>query len=162
MTFKYLHKLPIDMLRYILPYTYNVQSKELLRDIRSYIEEYALIDSVYSTQYNYNILLCDLEIYLKMLDVENNYNYDNIDGFRDIIHNVINNRIETNDILSHQYYNRYNKHLYLQRKDTNEIVESVNNIFLNKNKNAYRKTKLLFGLLTPEERTRFFNTYILL
>ena len=133
MTFKYFHKLPIDMLRYILPYTHNTQSKELLRDIRSYIEDYALIDSVYSTQYNYNILLCDLEIYLKMLDIENNYNYDNIDSFRDIF----NNRIETTDILSHQYYNRYNKHLYLQRKDTNEIVESVNNIFLNKNRNGW-------------------------
>lgn len=157
MSFKYLHKLPIDMLRYILPYTYNVQSKELLRDIRSYVEDYGLIDSVYSTQYNYNILLCDLEIYLKMLDIENNYNYDNMDSFRDILYN----RIETTDILSHQYYNRYNKHLYLQCKDTNEIVERVNNIFLNKNRNAYRKVKLLFGLLTPEERTLFFNMFIL-
>ena len=157
MTFKYFHKLPIDMLRYILPYTYNVQSKELLRDIRSYVEDYGLIDSVYSTQYNYNILLCDLEIYLKMLDIENNYNYDNMDSFRDILYN----RIETTDILSHQYYNRYNKHLYLQCKDTNEIVERVNNIFLNKNRNAYRKVKLLFGLLTPEERTLFFNMFIL-
>jgi len=158
MTFKYLHKLPIDMLRYILPYTYNTQSKELLLDIRSYVEDYKLVESIYSTQYNYNILLCDLEIFLKMLDIENNYNYDNIDTFR----GILDNRVETTYLLSNQYYNRYNKHLYLQCKDTNEIIECVNNIFFNKNKNAYRKVKLLYGLLTPEERTRFFNIFILL
>ena len=51
MTFKYLHKLPIDMLRYILPYTYNTQSKELLRDIRSYVEDYKLVESIYNIKH---------------------------------------------------------------------------------------------------------------
>ena len=62
----YIHRLPPDIVQFaIIPYTYSPQSKEHLLDIRSFVYELRMIDSIYSTQYNYKILLYDLLLYVK-------------------------------------------------------------------------------------------------
>lgn len=54
-------KIPVDVfMNHILPYTYRVQSKILLMDIRSFYTDYQIIGDIYSTQYNAKILLYDL------------------------------------------------------------------------------------------------------
>ena len=58
---KRIHNLPLELrLWCIIPYTYQLQNKELLRDIRTYHTDKNILDNVYGTQYNNNILLNDL------------------------------------------------------------------------------------------------------
>ena len=62
----YIRRLPPDIVQFIIiPYTYSPQSKEHLLDIRSFVYELRMIDSIYSTQYNYKILLYDLLLFVK-------------------------------------------------------------------------------------------------
>lgn len=62
----YMRRLPPDIVQFvIIPYTYSLQSKEHLLDIRSFVYELRMIDSIYATQYNYKILLYDLLVFVK-------------------------------------------------------------------------------------------------
>lgn len=63
---KYMRKLPEDIIQFvIIPFTYSPQPKEHLLEIRSFVSELRMVDSIYATQYNYNILLHDLLLYTK-------------------------------------------------------------------------------------------------
>ena len=60
----YTHRIPYYVVhKHIIPYTYLPQPKALLRDIRNYIQDINLIESVYLTQYNEFILLSDLFLF---------------------------------------------------------------------------------------------------
>jgi len=48
---------------YIFPFSITPQSNLLLRDIRSFVTDIAIIDSIYSTQFNPQILQTDLTNY---------------------------------------------------------------------------------------------------
>lgn len=62
----YMRRLPPDIVQFvIIPYTYSLKSKEHLLDIRSFVYELRMIDSIYATQYNYKILLYDLLVFVK-------------------------------------------------------------------------------------------------
>jgi hypothetical protein len=61
MELKYFAKIPFDIIiNHILPYTYNIQSKELLYDIKNYREDLNLVENCYLFDYNYVILYRDL------------------------------------------------------------------------------------------------------
>lgn len=63
---EYNKRIPFAVIhRHIIPYTYNPQSKRLLRDIRTNVSDYNIIENVYFTMYNENILLTDLLAYHK-------------------------------------------------------------------------------------------------
>jgi hypothetical protein len=58
---KYLAKIPFDIIiNHIMPYTYNVQNKELLYDIKNFVEDLNLIENCYLFDYNYIMLYRDL------------------------------------------------------------------------------------------------------
>lgn len=62
----YMRKLPADIIQFvIIPFTYSPQSKDQLLDIRSFVSELRMVDSIYATQYNYKILLYDLLLFVK-------------------------------------------------------------------------------------------------
>ena len=64
---KYLAKIPYDIIiNHIVPYTYNVQSKELLYDIKNFVEDLNLIENCYLFDYNYCILYRDLLNFCKL------------------------------------------------------------------------------------------------
>ena len=45
--------IPLDILREnIMPYAMSPQSKELMRDVRSFREDLGIIENIYHTQYN--------------------------------------------------------------------------------------------------------------
>ena len=63
-------KLPIELVNTIIPYTYSVQDKQLLLDIKSFTKDIGLIKSFYYTQYNERVLLFDLLQFLYLYKVE--------------------------------------------------------------------------------------------
>lgn len=116
-------RLPREIIdNHIMPYAYNLQPKELLLDIRTFVSDFSLISSVYHTQYNDLVLLNDLE--------------------------SITNSLQSSIMFSRLYGNR------------NQITSKIS-FFKQKNVNTVRKTRLLWGLFTPRERTLFFNQFIL-
>lgn len=61
-----MRRLPMDVILFaIIPYTYSPQPKDHLLNIRSFVSELRMIDSVYATQYNYNIFLYDLMSFIE-------------------------------------------------------------------------------------------------
>jgi len=63
---EYNKRIPLAVIhKHIIPYTYTPQPKQLLRDIRSNVNDYTLVESLYFTLYNEDILLTDLLAYHK-------------------------------------------------------------------------------------------------
>jgi hypothetical protein len=63
--------LPEIVKNHIIPYTYQTQSKQLMQDVRSFYEDWNLIDGCYSFDYNSLILLKDLIFYADFSRFEN-------------------------------------------------------------------------------------------
>lgn len=125
-------KIPYAVIqRHIIPYTYLPQSKQLLRDIRSYIQDYNIIMSHYSTQYNDNILLADILVYYKVpLRL--------VSILRRHVMYINRTPSDIYTLITSMYYN-YN---------TNDVL-------------LHRIIRTILGLMTPEERTHFINKYII-
>ena len=52
-------RLPHEIIdNHIMPYAYNLQPKELLLDIRTFVSDFSLISSVYHTQYKQSCNKC--------------------------------------------------------------------------------------------------------
>jgi hypothetical protein len=65
-------KLPPEIVKnHIIPYTYQIQSKQLMQDVRSFYEDWNLIDGCYSFDFNSLILLKDLIFYADFSRFEN-------------------------------------------------------------------------------------------
>jgi hypothetical protein len=61
---KYLQKIPTEILvNYIIPYTYQPQRKDLLKDIISFKKDFDIIKNIYTFDYNFQILLNDLLLF---------------------------------------------------------------------------------------------------
>jgi hypothetical protein len=130
-----LKKIPEDILNnLIIPFTYNIQKKELIQDICSFYTDIRLLENMF---YDYNevIILNDL--------------------FR-----FCNNFISPMYDLEKRYENILRRHFLFKNKTKNELRLFV---FYNLHRkildNAGIKIRFLFGLLTPLERTRFFNHF---
>lgn len=122
-------RLPTEIINFhIIPYTYHLNSPELLLDIRSYSFDYSLVTSIYYTQYNEFILLNDLETFVCSIDED----------------------IQRLKLKIPKVFSR-NKH----------YKEVEHNIFIDKFKNTCRKNRMIWGLLTLYERTRFINYFII-
>ena len=131
------NRIPLQILtQYVFPYTYRPQPKYLLHDIKSFVNDFSLISSVYFTQYKECILMNDL---IKMIDKIDDCAVNNKN-----IKKVF-TRIKGNCYLNDHEYIAY-KENFLKNNNKNNIV---------------RKIRLIWGLLTPRERTIFFNTFIL-
>jgi hypothetical protein len=127
---EYNKRIPIAVIhRHIIPYTYNPQSKPLLRDIRSNVNDYNMIEGVYFTMYNENILLTDLLTYhkspVRLVAI----------------------------IMRHIQYKCCNS------ADVYKMI--LNTYYIRYNTSILRNIRCIWGLMTPEERNDFINTYIL-
>lgn len=125
-------KIPYAVIqRHIIPYTYLPQSKQLLRDIRSYTQDYNIISTTYYTQYNDNILIADILFYYKLP----------IRLVSVLMRHIMYDRCDPSDIYTliiSTYYNYNTKNISVRR-----IIRTI------------------LGLMTPEERTGFINKYII-
>ena len=136
---KLIDRLPFDVIvNHILPYTYNPQPKNLLLDIRSYVNDYALVESVYITQYNEFVLLHDLKKYCG--------------AYLNPYFGMNNN-----------FYSILRRHVNIIYQSEETLINTVRNNFQrNLEINTERKVKFVWGLLTPTERTDFINNFIIM
>jgi len=126
-----LTKIPDDIINHIIPYTYNIQPKELLIDIKSFYNDYNIINNVYMFDYNNIILLRDLLFFTGI------YEYKKL----------------INIFKKHIFFKNY-----FNTQICNYII---NNIELNIKINTVRKVRFLIGLMTPLQRTQFINLFII-
>jgi hypothetical protein len=96
-----INQLPLEIIiNNIIPYTYNIQSKNLLVDIRSFYIDYNIIDNIYTFDYNNIILLRDLLFftqlnkYEKLINIIKKHIFFNNDSIK--ASNYIINNFETN------------------------------------------------------------------
>lgn len=127
----FIQRLPIDIILHIIPYTYNLQNKNLLDDIINYKETKTLLLDLYYKHWiidvqeigeDKNWLINDIFAYA------NNYNatmYGYIDRF----------------------YNIFKRKIYLQTKE--QIDKYVYNL---ERKDAIIQINIFLGLLTIHER----------
>ena len=137
LNYELLKLLPTDiMINHIIPYTYSIQPKILLFDIRSFYQDLSLVEIVYFIDYNNYMLLNDLII----------FSNSNIGR----------------DLCTLGQYNILLRNITLQYKPQEYLDYYILNVFHNySKKNANSKIKMIWGLLTPIERTRFINKYVL-
>ena len=127
-----LSKIPDDIIiNHIIPYTYNIQPKEILMDIKSFYVDYNIINNVYMFDYNGIILLRDLLFFNEI------YEYKKL-------------------------INIFKKHIFFKNYSNTQIYNYIiNNIELNIKINTIRKVRCLIGILTPFQRTKFINNFII-
>jgi hypothetical protein len=132
-----LSKIPNDIIiNNIIPFTYEIQSKILLKDIQSFYKDYEIVINYYSFDYNDYILCSDLIRF-----VNNNY-----------FLNSYSNNMEKLFQRSY-FYNLINKDDY--------VFFIENNIYNNYIINPKTVSRIIFGLLKPYERKRFLHRFII-
>ena len=126
-------RLPEEVINIIIPYTYNLQPKELLLDIRSFSSDFQMVMDCYYIHYNERILLHDLHVYC----TNNFILFNNADYL--VIPNeyLIGNIFQASLFINNRLYN-------------NHTSTEIRN-----------KVRLIWGMLGPIHRTRFINKYIL-
>ena len=132
-------QIPLTILiEHIMPYARMPQSRELLRDIRSFSEDIGIIDNMYHSQYNDEVLFNDLMYF-------------------------VNNRSLSATETNPKYQNILRRHTSLKNASNKDIVHCFHKYFKRPllTEEVSHRNRLLFGLLTPEERTEFINKYIL-
>jgi hypothetical protein len=135
----YMKKIPEDVIiNHILPYTYNTQSQKLLRDIRSFSEDYSRIEAFYMTQWNELVLLNDLLIFWQM-KLYPSYGIENI------------------------FENILRRSFLISSKSDADLITMVRLDFhRNLSINTERKIRFIWGLLKPYERARFIHKFLAL
>lgn len=128
----FIEKLPIDIVFRIIPYTYQLQNKDLLYDITNYKKTKTILSDLYydywivnmqsQTEEDLNWLFNDLVAYM------NNYNATMF-GYVDTFYNIFrrNRFLQTNEQIDHYVFS-------LVKRDVSTQIN------------------ILLGLLNPDER----------
>lgn len=130
-----IEKLPMDIVLQIIPYTYHLQNKDLLADIKNYIETKTLLSDYY---YNYWI------IFMQSHELQDKYWLINdIFAYTNNYNPTMNGYVE-------QFYNIFKRNTFLQ---TNQDIDRY---ILNLEKKDVRsQINVFLGLLTLQERKEF-------
>ena len=129
-------KIPVDVyINHIIPYTYQKIDQKLLNDIRNFICDYKMIINYYYFDMNEYCLLIDIILFFNIKPLSESINHLFIDFLN---RNTIFNKLS------------YDK----------KISFIKNNFCYNVHSKTQQKNKFLLALLTPVERARFINQYI--
>uniref|UniRef100_A0A6C0J1G9 Uncharacterized protein n=1 Tax=viral metagenome TaxID=1070528 RepID=A0A6C0J1G9_9ZZZZ len=120
--------------KHIIPYTYLLQPKILLHDIRNYVEDMKLIQ---------NIMYCPIFKFFLLLDLLSYHNYS-------ILHCKVEPKLQ--QLLQ--------RNLLLKNKNNDYLCKYVKQMCSNNNRK--RNTNFLWGLMRPNERNTFINEFLLL
>jgi hypothetical protein len=133
-----LKRIPEDVvINHIVPYTYKPQKRELLQDIRTYYNDSQILTQWY--EYGYNEAIC--------------FN---------VLLRFCNNCIVPIRFNKKWYEIILNRHIMFSNSSSDFLIEYINSHFyFRRNQTISPKIRFIWGLLTPVERTRFINIYIL-
>ena len=134
----FIDRLPLDIVLQIIPYTYNVQNKELLNDIISYRETHSLLSELY---YNYWIVYAEQES-----EQDRNWLINDIFGYA-------NNDVATMYGYTDNFYTIFKRNIFLQ---TEEAIDKYVKILDKKNVNT--EINIFLGLLQANERDEFIHS----
>jgi hypothetical protein len=129
--------LPEDVIiNHIIPFTYLVQPRKLLVDIRSYVIDYSFLENIYTFEYNDEILLYDLVTFCN------------------------NGKFPTWG-LEPKYDDIIRRHFIYKSIRDSDLQLLIFMAFHRKmGQLCERKNRFLWGLLRPRERTSFINKYL--
>jgi hypothetical protein len=129
--------LPEDVIiNHIIPFTYSVQPRKLMVDIRSYVDDYAFLENIYTFEYNDEILLYDLVTFCN------------------------NGKFPTWG-LEPKYDDIIRRHFIYKSIRDSDLQLLIFMAFHRKmGQLCERKNRFLWGLLRPRERTSFINKYL--
>lgn len=135
----FINKLPTDIIQYIIPYTYKLQNKSLLNDIKNYKETKDRISELY---YNYWVL--DLGV----MEPEDKYWIINdVFAFANNYKATMYGHVEN-------FYNIFRRNLYLQTHKDIHVYLSIL-----QNKPPSSQINIVWSLLTPRERIEFIDIF---
>ena len=137
---RFIERLPIDIILQIIPYTYNLQNKDLLNDIINYKETKSLLLDLY---YNYWIL------YAESQDPEEYKNWLINDIFA-----YANNFNATMYGYVDKFYNIFKRNISLQTLEA--IDKYINNL---EEKKVKTQINIFLGLLNINERNDLVITF---
>jgi len=129
--------LPEDIIiNHIIPFTYLVQQRKLLVDIRSYVNDFSFLENIYTFEYNEEILLYDLVTFCN------------------------NGKFPTWG-LEPKYDEIIRRHFIYKSIRDSDLQLLIFMAFHRKmGQLCERKNRFLWGLLRPRERTTFINKYL--
>jgi len=132
-----IRKLPEDIIQYIIPFTYSIQSKELTHDIKSYYYGKQMITSIY-----YGIWVDWFDSY----EENNDKNWLINDLF-----SFANDYNPTMFGLKKCFYNIFLRNIML-KKDENKVISYIVHL---ENEKVDKQINIFWGLFTHEEREDF-------
>jgi hypothetical protein len=130
-----LNKLPMDIIiNEIMPFTYTIQNKDLMQDVRSFYTDMNLLENMF---YDYNDIVISNDLIL-------------------FCNNFISPLCDLDD-----RYEKILRRLYVFKDKKKDELRHFAFYYFHKSilVNPGNKIRFLFGLLTPLERTRFFNHF---
>ena len=130
----------------IIPFTYKLKDKNLLLDIRSFQTDFDLVDNIYccepirDSNYGNMLFFNDLTKFIKSVDNSSMLN--------------------AMMVSKHIYKPFFTRNILLKNKSITQIAIWQKQFYENKI-NVKSKNRLIWGLMTPSERTHFFNVFVL-
>ena len=137
-----IRKLPDDIVRYILPFTYSYQTPELIEDIRSFYSDRKLVKDCYYNRwliYLTNSPFEDVEWMANDIVIYANSDQATMWGYHDTFF----------DICSRSF-----------SLDSQEKQREFIRIILEKSMKSVRLFNVVWGLLFPEERQAFIQKFV--
>lgn len=127
-------KLPEDIINLIIPYTYSVQTKELIDDVQTYFSKKKIISRIYSRWWfdSYEENADKNWLHNDLIAFANDY-YATMFGFRE------------------SFYNIFSRNIML-KKDKDKVISFIVHL---ENEKVEKQINIYWGLFTPEEREEF-------
>ena len=136
-----IHNLPLDLVRYIIPFTYSPTNKHILNDIINFHKTKQVLLNLY---FDFWII--------KLHDIEPEDKYWLIND----IYRYYNNKIALMHGYVDDFYNKFRRNILLHTKTKEEIDKYFNWL---KTKNANTQINILWGVLSSEERNFFVSNF---
>lgn len=137
----FIHKLPLDIVLYILPYTYKPQKKELLEDIRNYYETKNELFSLYHQLY-----------IIENGDVEP----EDKNWLENDLIAYTNDYVATMFGFVEKHYNIFQRNIFLHGSSLEETKENIDRYVMGLDSHQVTfSINIYLGLLKPNERDEF-------
>jgi hypothetical protein len=128
----FIEKLPLDIVLQIIPYTYNLQNKNLLNDIINYKETKTMLLELY-----HNFWIIEMQ---SQEEEDKNWLINDMISYTNGYHATMYGYVD-------KFYNIFKRNIFLQ---TNEDIDKY---FYNfNNKEVTSQINIILGLLTANER----------